>query len=260
MKSPRHSPRPDSLATAVLLYLLLLIISIFFNACAKQPATSEKSGEQPIATASPAVPASSPTPNMSVTPDDAHALSPPNPAEARGAVARVYGNAVVVDTSSAPGFITGDFNGDGSQDIAIVAKPAKGKLEELNSELANWILEDPRQAAPPDNHSSDAQPTVKAVEPLKVQQNDLLLIVIHGYKQDGWRNAEAKQSYLLRNSVGQMMSAQPVRELQSLAGNRIKLPRQNGDIIRETLSGQQGFIYWTGAKYAWHQMTQKTMG
>ena len=258
MQSPRHSHISDAPAAAVSLYLLMLIVSIFFNACAKQPAAPEKV-EQPLAAVSPVAPTASPTPNTTPTPDDAHALPPPNPAEAHSAVARVYGNAVVIDTSSSTGFITGDFNGDGSQDIAVVAKPARGKLDALNNELANWILEDPRQMMQSDT-PHNVQPLAQAAEPLKVKQNDLLLVIIHGYKQDGWRNAEAKQSYLLRNSVGQMMSAQPIRALQSLIGNKVKLPRQNADIIREMLSGEQGFIYWTGAKYAWHRVPAKPVG
>jgi len=28
-----------------------------------------------------------------------------------------------------------------------------------------------------------------------------------------------------------------------------------GDVIRETLNGAAGIIYWTGARYAWHPVS-----
>ncbi|HEY0406227.1 MAG TPA: hypothetical protein VGC89_10895, partial [Pyrinomonadaceae bacterium] len=68
-------------------------------------------------------------------------LPPPKPEEVSAVVARVYKDAVTVDAGRQPLFVVGDFNGDDSQDIAVVVRPAKGKLEELNSEVANWILE-----------------------------------------------------------------------------------------------------------------------
>lgn len=257
MRPARRSPKSDRTAINSLFYLLMLVASVCFAACAESK--PHAASEQPIVTAPPAAQTTSPTPILNPTPDEAVALPTPKPAEAQGAVARVYGNAVMVDTGSVPVLIVGDFNGDGSQDIAVVVKPAKGKLDELNSELANWILEDPRQVMQPNAHAN-AQPLAKVPEPLKVQPNELLMAIIHGYKQEGWRNSEAKQSYLLKNSVGQMMTAQPIRALQN-SGNRTKLPgQQNGDIIREMLSGEEGFIYWNGAKYLWHQMTHKPVG
>ena len=35
------------------------------------------------------------------------------------------------------------------------------------------------------------------------------------------------------------------------APDKGKLPQLRGDVIRERLAGADGFIYWTGAKYAW---------
>jgi hypothetical protein len=158
---------------------------------------------------------------------------------------------VIIDTSHSPGYITGDFNGDDSQDIAIVVRPAKDKLEEINSEVANWIVEDPRKIVLPDPHKS-VQKLPPAPEPVKVQPDNLLLTIIHGYEKDGWRNPEAKQAYLLDNAVGNSMVAKPLKDLQSAIGNKNNLSK-SGDVIKETLAGESGFLYWTGAKYAWHK-------
>jgi hypothetical protein len=41
-----------------------------------------------------------------------------------------------------------------------------------------------------------------------------------------------------------------------MAANREQLPPIRGDVIRETLADTPGFIYWTGAKYAWFPTAQ----
>jgi hypothetical protein len=184
-------------------------------------------------------------------PTESLELPPPKPDEVREVIARVYEGAVAIDMSRPPGYIVGDFNCDGSQDIAVVVRPAKGKLEEINSEVANWIVEDPRQIVLPDPHKS-VQKLPQVSAPVKVQADDLLLTIIHGYKEEGWRNPEARQTYLLDNAVGSMMSAAPGKDLQSAAGNKTEAAK-SCDVIKERLEGEQGFLYWTGAKYAWRK-------
>ena len=49
----------------------------------------------------------------------------PTDAEVREAVLRNYEDAAVIDNSRPTPFIVGDFNGDHSEDIAIVVKPGK---------------------------------------------------------------------------------------------------------------------------------------
>ena len=132
-------------------------------------------------------------------------------------------------------------------------RPAAGKLEEINSEMANWILEDPRQVAAPDPRKFDPHQGVQILEPPKerprVAAGDRLLAVIHGYKEQGWRNPEARQTYLLKNAaVGEM---KPEGRLAARAEAQTKTPRLLGDVIRERLGDEQGFLYWTGARYGW---------
>ena len=240
----------------LLLYLLLSTIYAFSTACAssEQAGKSEQRTEETSATPSQAVTAS---PDANVKPTSSppalveSTAPPPKPQEVRAALARIYKDVVKIDMSNPPGYIIGDFNGDGSQDIAVVVRPAKDKIEEINSELANWILEDPRQVVLPDPHKG-VQKLPPDVGPVKVKPNDLLLTIIHGYKKEGWRNPEAKQVYLLSNAVGSSMVAASLKDLQNATGNKNE-QSLSGDVIKETLSGEQGFLYWTGAKYAWHK-------
>ena len=45
--------------------------------------------------------------------------------EVQETVKRVFKDAAVVDTNYNPNFLAGDFNGDGSQDLAVILKPVK---------------------------------------------------------------------------------------------------------------------------------------
>jgi len=158
----------------------------------------------------------------------------PTEAELRAAIKRNYEDVVAVDDSRPMPFMIGDFNGDSSEDIAVVVKPRK--LSDLNSEYVNWILEDP-------HHLQQAS--------MNVSKNDLLLAVIHGHKGEGWRHEFARQTYLLKNAVGTDLEAISIKQMRS-SGERKLLPALRGDVIREKLNGSGGIIYWTGGKYAWH--------
>lgn len=179
---------------------------------------------------------SAPAPAASTASEPAYTSGPkPGEGELRDVIVRNYENVVTIDNSLATPFLVGDFNGDKSEDIAIVVKPAGAKLRELNSEYVNWILEDPRQASRP-----------------KIKRDDLLLAVIHGIDREGWRNQMARQTYLLKNAVGNEFTSQSGRELKK---DNKALPRLRGDVIREKLDGTAGIIFWNGGRYAWHPIT-----
>ena len=180
-------------------------------------------------------------------PAEAPAYTPgpqPTEAELRDALKRTYEDVVLIDTARPAPFAVGDFNGDNSEDVAVVVKPGKGKLPELNSEYVNWILEDPRQARSPDQKKHRARPSIS--------NDDVLLAVIHGHERDGWRNAMARQTYLLKNAVGEGFEKQSRQQMST--GSK-SLPALKGDVIREKLDGTSGIIFWTGARYAWHPVS-----
>ncbi|MGB8507624.1 MAG: hypothetical protein WCD76_04400, partial [Pyrinomonadaceae bacterium] len=192
------------------------------------------------------------TPATAATPTPAHDLSPPLPAEISAALARTYQHNVDFDERGARA-VAGDFNGDGSLDLAVVVRPSKGKTGELNGEYANWIVEDPMKVAVPDPRSFDPHQGVQKLSPdtglTRVEANDTLLVIIHGHMEAGWRNPDARQTFLLRNAVGDEMKSGKRSDVASEA--RKGMPRLRGDVIREKLGGEAGFLYWTGAKYGW---------
>ena len=163
--------------------------------------------------------------------------SPPTLDEVQQAVRRVFKDSALLDSNHKPNYIAGDFNGDLSQDLAVVLKVAPGKIAEMNEELPMWMLRDPfAQAGTP-------RP--------KVEEKDILLAIIHGYGPNGWRDSEATQTYLLKNAAGSQMAVQPGKEFVA-ANQGKKLPRLHGDLISETVHGTPGFLYYANTTYAWY--------
>jgi hypothetical protein len=169
----------------------------------------------------------------------AKAAQPPAATEVNEAVTRVFKHAASVDSASSPNFFAGDFNGDNSADIAVILKPVAGQLAELNQQFPPWILRDPF-----------VRPTPRAPT-LRIAENEQLLAVIHGYGPKGWRDPEATQTYLLKNSVGQDVKAQTKTEVAN-ANKGNSSPRLAGDLIGETLQGKSGYLYFDGAQYSWY--------
>ena len=158
--------------------------------------------------------------------------------EVQVAVKRVFKDAAQLDTSRATNFLAGDFNGDNSQDIAVVVRPASQKLDEMNEDYRPWIVKDP--FTPPLH-----------VSRIRIEADDVLLAVIHGYGANDWRDPQATQTYLLKNAVGSGLEVQKKKEFLAANSDK-KVPRLQGDVIGETLRGTSGFLYFTGPTYSWY--------
>lgn len=166
-------------------------------------------------------------------------IPPPDLTSIQEAVRRVFKDRALIDTARRPSFVAGDFNGDLSQDIAVVVKPAPGKVSEMNEDFPPWILES--------LFASNEPRTPR----LRVLEDEFLLAVIHGFGPDGWRDPQATQTYLLKNAVGSEMQAQPGKEFVAANQGR-KIPRLNGDLIGQVLKGTSGFLYYGSATYSWY--------
>ena len=160
----------------------------------------------------------------------------PKLVEVQDAVKRVFKEAAVIDTGYNPNFLAGDFNGDGSQDIAVILKPVN--LEEMNQELAPWLVREPRGNKPP---------TVR----LRIEKDDVLLAVIHGYGTNDWRDPQATQTFLLKNVVGSDLHVQSAKDFAKAHSGK-RLPRPQGDLIAERLQGSEGYLYYATATYSWY--------
>lgn len=185
--------------------------------------------------------------NAAESPSPATAATP-QASEVNDKIAKVFQGTVRIDQAQSPSAFTGDFNGDGSEDLAVVVRANADKLSDVNSEFANWILVEPQKVALPDPKVATQKLPPPAPRPA-VSADEQLIAVVHGYQQQGWRNPAAQQTYLLKNAGGRELRAEDRQS--ALAEFRDVFPHLHSDILREDLNGSDGFICWTGAKYAW---------
>ena len=204
----------------------LILIVLAFTLCACSSSKRQAKEAPP--------PAYQPTPES--TPISLAVNSAPKQAEVQQAIKRVFKDAAVLDTDYNPSFLAGDFNGDGSQDIAVILKPVK--LDEMNQELPPWLVRQPR---------SNRDTRVR----IPIEKNDTLLAVIHGYGANHWRDPEATQTFVLKDVVGNDLKVASPKDFVTANSGR-KLPRAQGDLIGETVQGNPGYLYFAQATYSWY--------
>src|SRR5262245_45868336 len=207
------------------LFLILILASCYiFSGCSKKPQAQPPSPAESIQVSQP---------------QPATSASPPQLSEVRDAVKRVFKDAAIIDERRTPNFVVGDFNGDHSQDIAVILKTAPGKIAEMNQQLPPWILKDPFVNSEP------------GMAPLRITEREMLLAVIHGYGPGGWHDSQATQTYLLKNALGENVEARGSAEVIATNQGK-KLPKLSGDLIGEILRGKSGYLYYAESTYSWY--------
>jgi hypothetical protein len=177
-------------------------------------------------------------------PRPAPSLPPPGAAQVREALKRASDDAVAPLSAPPLGRHVGDFNGDGSEDLAVVVRPDPGHLAELSHDLANWTLQDVRTA------DGGSGPGAAPVASPRIDRQDLLLAVIHGRGTQGWRSPEARQCYLLANAEPDRLKPRRFDATRhSSGGNRFE-----GDVLVALSPPSSGFLRWTGARYSWRSL------
>jgi len=205
--------------------ILCFLIALTLCACS--------SSKRPVAEAPP--PKYQPTPESTPVALTVPTTAP-KPSEVEQAVKRIFKDAAVIDTNYNPNFLSGDFNGDGSQDLAVILKPAK--LDLMNQELPPWLVRQPRN-----NKASRT--------PAPIEKDETFLAVIHGFGANHWRDPDATQTFVLKGVVGQNLKVHSSNEFAS-ANSGKKLPRPQGDLIGETVAGTPGYLYFAQATYSWY--------
>jgi len=230
----RHLMRPAYSALKIR-WVVLFAACTFICACTgPEKPKAEVSPQSSVAQAPPQQ-----SPVAQAPPQQIAKLPPPDLDQIQQAVKRVFKDSALVDTARKPSYVAGDFNGDLSQDIAVILKPAPGKIADINQELPAWILKDIVTSNEPGK------------PPVRVAQDDVLLAVIHGYGPEGWRDSQATQTFLLKNAVGSDIAVHPGKEFVAANSDK-RLPRVNGDLIGENLRGKPGYLYYAGATYSWY--------
>src|SRR5437660_2225604 len=134
-----HAGRHRVSSMRILFTALSLISLGVMIACSKSSEQQKTSELQPTPITS-----YSPAPSFPAlaqsSPGQPNENAPPKTDEVADAVARVFDNSIKLDQTQGTAFLVGDFNGDGSQDIAVITRASDDSVAQLNSELANWTL------------------------------------------------------------------------------------------------------------------------
>ena len=164
------------------------------------------------------------------------------------AVRTSFGSAVEPVTGFKPYYVTGDFNGDAAQDLAIVVR-----IKEKRAALPKHV----RLVNPFDTEAKVGFPSNPGGE------NKLALAIIHS-----WKMPQPAAKFLLigespilimqydRATSGHAEDAKGLIELMSKRGKRrrgVKFPpTAKGDVIlMGTEVGGDSKLYWNGRKYVW---------
>ena len=163
-----------------------------------------------------------------------------------------FGSALEAVTAFNPFYLTGDFNGDGAQDIVIAAR-IKGHRSDLPPDVKVYNpFERPKAVFPADPL---ANPTVA-------------LAIIHGTKA-GWKNAQTAGKFLLvgespililendRATSGRPEDAKKLMEIKSKLGKRRGATwppvAAKGDSILLETEATESILYWNGKTYRWEE-------
>lgn len=232
-------------------WCFVVIGSVAFCGCVKPP--PQAIVEQPPA------PQASEAVSLPAQPAEMPKLPPPRLEDVQQAVTRVFKDAAVIDDGRSVSFLVGDFNGDMLQDLAVILKPAEGKLGELNQEFPNWIATEPLEDLLRSKSKALAQPiaarpsnNTAAGQTIRFEKSDVLLAIVHGYGPKGWHDPDATQTHLLRNIVGTNMRVLPFEAVAREYKGVRPFPSIYGDLIQQTIFGESGFIHFTGGVYGWY--------
>lgn len=168
-----------------------------------------------------------------------------------------FGPALEPLTGFKPFYLTGDFNGDGMQDLLVVVR-IKLRRSELPKDVRvlNPFYNDPAYGA--------AYPSDPAAKPT------LAFAIIHGTKA-GWKTSESTGKFLLVGESPILVMEQDREKYVASNGmdpnNGMKLMRKRskprkgewppaaakGDSIYLPTSGSDSILYWNGKTYRWEE-------
>lgn len=233
---------------------VILISFTLLIGCAKKGTVQPVPEEPPAPQATASVAA--PTPQPPVDPSN---IPPPKLENVQEIVTRIFKDCVTIDSSHTPSFFAGDFNGDQSQDLAVILRPVPTRLSYLNQEYPTWIAREPLQDVLLRKSKVIARPAATrgyenpaAGQTIRFAAGDVLLAIVHGHGEKGWRDQEATQTHVLRGVVGDnIQTLSRARAVKTYKGVK-PFPSIYGDLIQETLIGQVGFLHFAGGMYEWY--------
>jgi hypothetical protein len=178
-------------------------------------------------------------------------------AAATEALKASFGSALEAVTAFNPFYLTGDFNGDGAQDIVIVTR-IKGRRGDLPPDVK--VLNPFEGIYPMDQPAYPADPAAKPT---------LAFAIIHGTNA-GWKTSPSAGKFLVvgespilimnyeRAKSGRPQEAKDLMQIMSKRGKRRRgatwppAAARGDSIILET-EAINSILYWNGKTYRWEE-------
>jgi hypothetical protein len=153
-------------------------------------------------------------------------------------VQRAFGKSCSLEPN-AP-FATGDLNGDGVEDLAVVAR-CKNPL--IDQDEYNFRVIDPYYS-----FYGYGNPRVTS----QIGQDDprmksVVLLVIHGDGPDAWRSQAPKAKFLIINLPVKQIAVKKMRLKKRKTGTAIYVEESGGDQMTSA-------IFWDGKKYRYEPL------
>lgn len=160
-----------------------------------------------------------------------------------------FGPRVKVDPSIVENYyLTGDFNGDGNTDIAVIVKPEEGKTD-IGKFNVKFISIDPY--SPKNGQRVDPVATMN-------DHNDACLgvAIIHG-TSSGWNTREPLGKYMFYECFSDFRHIPKEQKIGNINRSRGPMPKPKGDAIQlELESGAETAVYWDGSTYRGYGQTE----
>jgi len=186
----------------------------------------------------------------------------PTAQSVRAAVEQEFGGIFTVTGASeqlriSPVFVTGDFNGDGTTDLVVLATP---RTDQIKAHLAK----DPHWSIPTLTITKVLSPAVTARQAKEAQismadfgqnfKDAAVLLILH----DFGKPAAAGSRYALvdfcnSRDLSMTVSRKPLKSTSAGDSGVIAAPRLKSDTLRFLDKKNEGTaVYWDGARYLWY--------
>ncbi|MGH9970523.1 MAG: hypothetical protein ACREBG_22405 [Pyrinomonadaceae bacterium] len=173
-----------------------------------------------------------------------------------------FGGLFKLDTRTiSPSYIVGDFNGDGTEDIAIPVR--------LNLQLSTEDKTKPpfsfekAQGPGPSTLGEQGHESGLTMGDLARYKELPILVIIHGSMKDRWKNSRPEQRFVVVDAwrLGKkVMSLNHGKLKPTPYGDEpqvVEPPRLLGDAILMLDPANAGTaVYWDGARYRWYPVDE----
>ncbi|MBV9436733.1 MAG: hypothetical protein JOZ44_11810 [Acidobacteria bacterium] len=128
--------------------------------------------------------------------------------------------------------LTGDFNGDGSEDVLLVVT-SRDSIQVANERY--HVLD------PSSEYFGYEDPKITSQFASQYPGDPRYVLIIHGEGKDGWHAKEPKDRFVLINMTFDKLSI----------GHVLKKKKVFDDINLQETGVLNSFLYWNGKRYKW---------